>query len=124
MRTIKFRGLSVNGEWYYGLLSEVKENRKGIQKGFYISNKMGMPFAYQIRPETHGQFIGLTDKNGKEIYEGDVLHVWEHSVDDRGIVRYDKSYTAFVVGKYNCTVGEFEHIEVVGNIYENPELLK
>ena len=69
------------------------------------------------------QYTGLLDKNGKEIFEGDILHVWEHNCDDKGVVRYSEDRCAFIVGKYGCTVGEFENIEIIGNIYENKNLL-
>lgn len=67
------------------------------------------------------QFTGLFDKNGTEIYEGDRIKVWEHHVYDEGVVAFYKG--SFIVGAYQCPVGEFQNIEVIGNIYDNPELL-
>jgi uncharacterized phage protein (TIGR01671 family) len=136
MREIKFRGLSVNGEWHYGLLCEVKEKRNCLEKGFYISNRSGMPFSYQIRPETIGQYIGLKDKKGKEIYEKDVVK--HRKMDKSG----DLELYGLSLSIVNQYVVEFEHsgfypfsgwiddaikdmqFEVIGNFYENPELLK
>lgn len=80
------------------------------------------------------QYTDVKDRNGKEVYEGDILKVrggfYDHVKDSYGvkwfqeIVRYDREFirltsTVFVIGE-----GRQERIEVVGNIYENPELIE
>lgn len=73
-RVIKFRGQTLEGKWVYGNLTILKEKTGNLDAGYYISNSVGMPFAYQIRPETVGQFTGLTDKNGlTELFEYDII---------------------------------------------------
>ena len=67
MREIKFRGMDISGSWYYGLVSMPQQ---GKHKGkVFISNAGGSPLAYEIRPETLGEYTGREDKNGVEIYK-------------------------------------------------------
>lgn len=133
MRTIKFRGKRVNGgEWVESMtISHSTIKRKAYEVFFEISPNKWVG----VIPETVGQFTGLLDKNGKEIYEGDIV-----SVDDFSSA-YSSPYTGKVIMRggqwcveyykeYRCCPPLFfddfadRKTEVVGNIYDNPELLK
>ena len=125
MREIKFRGLDIMGNWYYGLLSNPKVNIGGAEKDhWYICNKVGMPFGYEIRPETIGQFTGLKDRNGKEIYKGDIVELYK----ELHIIHWDEHVAGF--SWRTCTMDNYlmfrkfvaENCVFIGNIYENPEL--
>ena len=71
------------------------------------------------------QYTGLKDKNGKEIYEGDVLKT-EQPTNNRYLVVYDDKEASFrrKLGKDNWYFHKNHKYEVIGNIYENPELIK
>jgi len=82
------------------------------------------------------QFTGLLDKNGKEIYEGDILstHIPENRLYKNGEVIYSKEYLTYLVKYYFGKDYASEYlsyiqnmnieVEVIGNIYENPEILE
>ena len=133
MRTIKFRGKTHgNGKWYYGSLVYSNEINAAIY--FQIGNGLikRMDWVYVI-PETIGQFTGLYDCNGKEIYEGDILK-WEKD----GLMYVVKFWQGmFYASVEECNEGilggfplhsftkyEDRECKIVGNIHDNPELLK
>lgn len=132
MREILFRGKDIVGNWHIGNLAIVKKdiyNEAGtIKVGSYISNSCGVPFAYQVRPETVGQFTGLLDKNGKKIFEGDIIR--DEDSWARGEVFFNNNDTGgyctwFLGDGYNCSLSFLDstNIEIIGNIQDNPELL-
>ena len=125
MREILFKAKTCNGEWVQGLLAH-KDNK------WYISNKVGMPFAFEVRPETISQYTGLTDKNGNKIWENDIVN--KVDTNGPGYHRERKCKVSFdELGYWLLTteygdgywLGEFdsEQLEVIGNIFDNPELL-
>ena len=72
------------------------------------------------------QWTGLLDKAGKEIYEGDILKDgWSLKGEDAfGTVTFEEGYISYGIGYTESEVSQAEDSEVIGNIYENPELLK
>lgn len=70
-RETLFRGKTINGDIVEGNLAYLPKDRKKIKRGYYISNSVGSPFAFQVRPESVFPYIGNKDDNGKRIYESD-----------------------------------------------------
>ena len=129
MREILFKAKTISGNWVNGLLAN-KDDK------WYISNKAGMPFAYDVRPETICQFTGLYDKNGKKIWENDILKTWD---DQYAQVKFGLYNTGFASGDYNqgfyAAFSEDSYYRhelgywrkesyVIGNIFDNKELLQ
>ena len=143
MRPIKFRGKRAdNGKWVYGDSIKHTDNPShghSIEEIIYIGSKVpnarkcGAMKWKPIVPATIGQFTGLTDCNGKEIYEGDILvyggqhkHIVEFKHGMFGYTLMDGWFLGYGSNPnftFNPLDKSKEH-EVIGNIYDNPELLK
>lgn len=133
MREILFRGKRAdNSEWVYGrTLSDDVIAPKGqmfrMGNGMYAEGLMG----YVVDPATVGQYTGLTDKNGKKIFEGDIVSVEDHLIPKGkryrffdGTVEYKDASFAIVGEDFSAYRWIDYDIEVIGNIHDNPELLQ
>ena len=146
MGEILFRGKRIdNGEWIHGFLVIYGDD-------YYIAPDINaytsiggggkgrcMMFGhyYQVHSETVGQFTGLTDKNGRKIFEGNIIHLEYSQVFFGG--EYFGEYTAEVSYKEGCFITDGinngdeietplsgfdnDEVEIIGNIHDNPELL-
>lgn len=137
MRTIKFKGKTKRGEWvigyYVGKSSLDEVAILPPQNVNYHIGYINDSECYYCIADTIGQFTGLYDKNGKEIYEGDILR-W--GVNNRlYVVTFE--FGLFYASVEECdevmlggfplhrlTVSEDGESVIVGNIHDNPELLK
>lgn len=136
MREIKFRGKCVAdskhaGRWVCGGYSEPPEDSKQNEGLITIYLGGSCTCKYHVIPKTVGQFTGLHDKNGKEIYEGDIVR---YSLDGRKDVGYigfhTRSASFRVIAEHTDfrigNRGELHelNLEVIGNIHDNFDLLK
>jgi len=126
VKEYKFRGKRVdNGEWVYGYYF-IEE--RDIEDGFIwrdipqIQQRYGDHYQYfDVDLATVGQYTGLKDKNGKEIYEGDVVRLFGGEYC-QGYYEYDQ--TIVVKSAYDIVaMEESENVQLLGNIWDNPELL-
>lgn len=131
MREIKFRGKRIdNGEWVYGCLTRYSDHISYIVVDVTENNG-----TYQVLTETVGQYTGLKDRNGREIYKGDVLRLvlvdYAHVPEQIFVVGLNNSdsffedvYLQHISRFVEDSGSETDGIEVIGNIYEHPHLLK
>lgn len=149
-RIIKFRAKRIDmNRWVYGdyfktPLTDENSGTESTAGWFFLTGKQRHCIgdncsAFIIDIKTLGQFTGLKDKNGKEIYEGDIVTLMP-LIDDpesmRGIVKWMPELATFEIecqdesGIYTCTVyskqvdGRNTNREIIGNIYDNPKLVK
>ena len=141
MREFLFRGKNEAGVWHYGAYLPYESGEVAILESFskYGYEAVELSQRYKVIPETVGQYTGLTDKNGKKIFEGDIVKAEcdlyhgenkKERVTHIGTVIYDKKFCQFginVAGFSKCYVlnrWKGDYNEVIGNIHDSPELLK
>ncbi len=112
-REILFRG-KAGDEWVYGDLSRLK-NAITITKRNFI-------YPYIVMPETVGQFTGLTDKNGVKIFEGDIIKYKENLFEIKYSTEQARYLAVLTNGVFDPVA--MQNCEVVGNVFDNSELLK
>lgn len=142
MREILFRGKRIdNGEWVEGYLVPITINC--YDKGYEIIEPDGIEYdeldgyhplfsSDRVDPATVGQYTGLQDKNGRKIFEGDIVDCWSEGVNAKGTVQQRKDGLWIIYPNWQKTImwglcpDEYCHttVEVIGNIHDNPELLQ
>lgn len=140
-RTIKFRGKNLyNNEWIFGDLIQYESGEMAIfskKLSQYGCEATEMFNRSKVETTTVGQFTGLFDKNGNEIYEGDIVkfHFMTSSPSTTKLFPTAKFFGEIITNKYNQWAifsdgmeihieNAIKHGEIAGNIYDNPELIK
>jgi len=128
MREYKFRGLSENtDEWVYGSLIQYFGNKIWVDSSeIWVhddTNEAGLYFI--VDPNTVGQYTGLKDKNGVEIYEGDITVYIDESGDKvlHSEMVVDWDYSILLALQESAQYGITHSVQVIGNIFQNKELL-
>lgn len=126
MREIIFRAKTVfDGDWVYGGITWNPSKKEVFIHTEWDEGK--------VIPETVGQYTGLCDKNGKKIFEGDIVkHIQKYEISGEvksiAVIKWNEAYSCWSVeytnGRITAFLGtEYHKLEVIGNIHDNHELL-
>ena len=136
MREIRFRGKRTdNGGWAYGDLVRYYENQRrfiAYDQLAYMYKECGIDRLvserfFEVNPDTVGQYTGLRDMNGREIYEGDIIFFEPFGThnNDR-IVKFEQGCFVgeLIRNGYSQTLSSTDLFKIIGHIHENTELLE
>lgn len=125
MRTIRFRGKTDSGGWVYGSLLTWPDGKAMIYDTLLTDGSMG---GHKVSPDTVGQFTGLKDMKGREVYEGDIVHTRSggeyeirYEYGEWQLIGMDSRWLSLseeVAGIGTCET--IYGIEVIGNLYDEP----
>ncbi len=124
MREILFRGKRIDDkEWVIGSLST-----EYIKECGCVMISPTSDTCYKVSPETVGQYTGLIDKNGKKIFESDIVSGYGFDEEDGyGVIKWNDGAFEIegtsVIGTFHENYWGYE-LEVIGNVFDNPELLQ
>ena len=126
----KYRTDYKNGDWVYGLISKLYDEESHKRYNFLfaeMTNESGVS-GIDVDYKTIGQYTGLTDRNGKKIFEGDIVkHYCGGPVGtDKGIIKWNQGSCCFYRTSFeykDVYLNEKCVYEIIGNIYDNPELI-
>jgi uncharacterized phage protein (TIGR01671 family) len=124
-REIKFRGLRTDGKgWVYGYYVYRPDGKHLIY--WQPFDEASQNTYHEVLPETVGQFTGLLDKNGKEIFEGDVVIICTLENNPHGCIEWNETFGAYWIndndkytfgGESVCKLTA-QSFEIIGNIHE------
>ncbi len=120
---VRMSGEKVPSKWVYGGICQGK-GAFSIIYGWRDEEREAPIDKFVVYSDTIGQFTGLTDKNGKKIFEGDCVEYKE----EIGVIEYHDQEAMFIVA-FDTWLSDFDHlyghdVEIIGNIHDNPELMK
>ena len=133
-REIEFRGRTAKGEWVYGYHAKFRNFKIEVYSAIIPKDEETgegyMEDLHPVIPETVGQYVGITDKNGKKVYVGDIIKVYYFNNEYVGKVVFNERTCGFefwyntVVGAYGekathkWNFAQFDKCEVIGNIFD------
>lgn len=126
MREILFRGKRTDtGEWVEGYyeFGYDSENEEPTHYMWVLNHTEKYGEMFIVIPETVGQYTGITDSNGKKVFEGDIVIMDKEAVIVNGLVKYQGAAFCIATNSDLWDIDNYYALEVIRNIHDNPELI-